>query len=294
MSGTSAAGALAGVKVVSLAVNLPGPLAVARLVSMGASATKVEPPAGDPLRAVAPRWYAKLIADQEVVTIDLKSEAGRAALDGLLADADVLVTAMRPSALARLGLVESIDRHRLVLVEIVGYDGERADEAGHDLTYQAARGTLVPPTMPVVPLVDMLGAERAVTATFAGLRRREREGTAVRERVVLDDVAFDASAAVRYGLSGPGDPLGGGMPAYGIYATNDGHVAVAALEPHFAERLAGAVGSARDELAARFATESAAHWVALGRSLDIPIVAVESPASPSEGPYSRSKSPASA
>ncbi len=84
------------------------------------------------------------------------------------------------------------------------------------------------------------------------------------------------------------------MPAYGIYATNDGHVAVAALEPHFAERLAGAVGSTRDELTARFATESAAHWVALGRSLDIPIVAVESPASPSGDPFSISNSPASA
>ncbi|GAA4372337.1 CoA transferase [Agromyces bauzanensis] len=274
MSRTSVAEALAGVKVVSLAVNLPGPLAAARLASMGASVTKVEPPSGDPLQGAAPSWYAELVVGQEVVTLDLKEPVGRSALEGQLAGADVLVTATRPSALARLGLLESVERHGLVLVEIVGYDEERSDEAGHDLTYQAARGTLVPPTMPLVPVVDVLGAERAVTATLAGLRRRTSGQTAIRERVVLDDVAFHASAAVRHGLTGPGDVLGGGLPTYGIYATNDGHVAVAAIEPHFAERLADAVGGTRDELVARFATESAAHWVSLGRSLDIPIAAV--------------------
>ena len=79
MSRTPDATAVAGVGVVSLAVNLPGPLAVARLASMGASATKVEPPSGDPLQAVAPSWYEELAAGQEVVTLDLKSPAGRSA-----------------------------------------------------------------------------------------------------------------------------------------------------------------------------------------------------------------------
>lgn len=209
--------------------------------------------------------------------LDLKEPAGRAALQDRLADADVLLTAMRPSALARLELVDSLERHGLVLVEIVGYDGERADEAGHDLTYQAARGTLAPPTMPLVPLVDVLGAERAVAATLAGLRRGTFEPGAIRERVVLDDVAIDASAAVRHGLTGPGDVLGGGLPTYGIYATSDGHVAVGAIEPHFARRLADAVGVTREDLVARFATETSAHWQSLGRSLDIPIVALRDP-----------------
>ncbi|NNM47064.1 CoA transferase [Knoellia sp. DB2414S] len=277
VSRTTDATALAGVSVVSLAVNLPGPLAAARLASMGASVTKVEPPSGDPLQTVAPGWYDELVAGQEVVTLDLKDPAGRTALEDRLVDADVLLTAMRPSALARLGLVESIERHGLVLVEVVGYDGERSDEAGHDLTYQAAQGTLLPPTMPLVPLVDVLGAERAVSAALAGLRRRASVKTDVRERVVLDDVAFHASAAVRHGLTGPGDVLGGGLPTYGIYATADGHVAVGAIEPHFAGRLADAVGRTREELAARFGTESSAHWESLGRSLDIPLVAVHDP-----------------
>lgn len=266
--------ALAGVRVLSLAVNLPGPLAAARLASLGASVTKVEPPSGDPLLVAAPSWYDELVAGQEVVTLDLKDPARRAELEERLMSADVLLTAMRPSALARLGLLESVERHGLVLVEIVGYDGDRADEAGHDLTHQAVQGTVLPPAMPLLPLVDLLGAERAVNATLAGLRRRELGEAAVHERVVLDDVAFHASAALRHGLTRPGDVLGGGLPTYGIYATADGHVAVAAIEPHFAERLAAAVAPTREELVARFATASSAHWESLGRSLDIPIVTV--------------------
>lgn len=275
---------LAGVTVVSLAVNLPGPVAAARLVSMGASLVKVEPPFGDPLMTVAPNWYDELSAGQQVSRLDAKDPDDRSTLDDILASADVLLTAMRPAALARLGLHDSVKRYGLVLVEIVGYDGDDADKAGHDLTYQAVRGMVLPPTMPVVPVVDLLGAERAVTAVLAGLRRRDLGEPAPHLRVVLDAVAEHASAAVRHGLTGPGDILGGASPGYGIYASADGHVAVAAVEPHFAERLASVVGATREELTARFARESSAHWDSLGRSLDLPIVALRHPRDVAKGP----------
>ncbi|MDN5795758.1 MAG: CoA transferase [Intrasporangium sp.] len=268
---------LGDVTVVSLATNLPGPVAAARLASLGASVTKVEPPAGDQLKVVAPSWYEELVVGQHVVTLDLKDPVGSSSLAALIADADVVLTAMRPSALARLGLTEIVERHGVVLVEIVGYDGDRADEAGHDLTYQAVQGTVHAPELPLVPVVDLLGAERAVNAALVGLRRRDRSGAGAHLRVILDDLAWHASAAVRHGLTGPGTVLGGGLPTYGMYATTDGYVAVAALEPHFAERLTAAVGQTREELAARFATKPSAHWESLGRSLDIPVVAVHEP-----------------
>ena len=184
---------LTGVRVVSLAINLPGPLAAARLASLGARVTKVEPPAGDPMTMVAPSWYEELARGQEVVTIDLKDPAGRAEVEQRLAEADVLITSMRPSALDRLGLADAAQRHGLVLVEIVGHDGERSEEAGHDLTYQATRGLLDPPSMPRVPLVDVLGSERAVSAALAGLIQRGRTGAGVHQRVVLEDAAHDVS-----------------------------------------------------------------------------------------------------
>ncbi|MET4079749.1 CoA transferase [Janibacter sp. UYMM211] len=276
---TAAHRPLDGVRVVSLAVNLPGPLAAARLTSMGASVTKVEPPTGDPLGLVAPTWYAELVRGQEVVRLDLKDPADRAALEDRLAGADVLLTSMRPSALERLGLPESVERHGLLLVEVVGYDGDHAEEAGHDLTYQASRGMVAPPTMPLVPMVDVLGSERAVSATLAGLRVRESLGAAVHERVVLDEVADDAAASLRHGLTGPGAVLGGALPGYAIYATSDGYVAVGAIEPHFAARLAEHVGSTRSELETAFASRPSAHWEQLGREHDVPVVVVRDPGS---------------
>lgn len=276
---TAAHRPLDGVRVVSLAVNLPGPLAAARLTSMGAAVTKVEPPTGDPLALVAPTWYTELVGGQEVVRLDLKDPADRAALEDRLAGVDVLLTSMRPSALERLGLPESVERHGLLLVEVIGYDGDRAEEAGHDLTYQASRGMVAPPTMPLVPMVDVLGSERAVSATLAGLRVRESLGAAVHERVVLDEVADDAAASLRHGLTGPGAVLGGALPGYAIYATSDGYVAAGAIEPHFAARLAEHVGSTRSELETAFASRPSAHWEQLGREHDVPVVVVRDPGS---------------
>lgn len=46
---------LTGIEVVSLGVNLPRPLAAARLAELGASVVEVEPPTGDPLEAIAAR-----------------------------------------------------------------------------------------------------------------------------------------------------------------------------------------------------------------------------------------------
>ncbi|ASN53470.1 CoA transferase [Sinomonas sp. R1AF57] len=269
---------LAGTTVVCLAVNLPGPLAAARLAALGARVVKVEPPEGDPLATAAPDWYRELVAGQDVVALDLRHDAGRDRFAEILAGAGLLLTAMRPSALARLGIPEAVRRLRLGHVEIVGFEGDDAERPGHDLTYQALHGLLSPPSMPRVPVADLLGAERAVSAALLALLERERGGDGSHVRVVLDDAGRDAAAAVRHGLTAPGGVLAGGLAGYGVYATRDGFVAVAALERPFAERLAAHVGLTREDLVRRFAGETSAHWVRLGRDLDIPIAEVRGPA----------------
>lgn len=271
---------LQGKRVVSLAVNLPGPLAAARLAGLGATVTKIESPAGDPLSAVAPGWYAELTVGQRVVVLDLKDPAGRTALDNELLGADLLLTAMRPSALRRLGLGSAhLTYPGLSHVEIVGHDGDREDTPGHDLTYQAAQGTLQPPTMPTVPVADLLGGERALSSALLALLARTQTPSGRRYRVVLEDIAAEAGAAVRHGLMGEGAPLGGAIPSYGIYASADGHVAVGALEPHFRDRLVDTlgVGHDRDELARVFANGKTAHWEELAERVDIPIVGIRTP-----------------
>lgn len=272
---TPLSGSLTGTRVVSLAINLPGPLAAANLAALGAAVIKVEPPSGDPLGLVAPGWYAELHEQVDVVPLDLKQSDQRATLDELLADADVLITAQRPSALARLGL-DRLEQQfpRLVHVEIVGYDGDRAEEPGHDLTYQAGFGTLTPPTMPTIPAVDLLGSERATRTALAALLARGTEGPGGRHRVSLEDAARLAGKAVHHGLFGPGAPLGGAFPEYGIYPTADGTVALAAVEPHFAARVHEHLGSTRAELEAAFAGQPNSRWERLAAELDIPLVPI--------------------
>src|SRR5260370_29947007 len=95
---------LANVRIVTLAGRLPGPVAVARLCRLGASAVKIEPPEGDALHHACPAWYDELHSRMEIVTLSLKEEANRPRLDEILGRSDLLVTASRPAGLARLGL----------------------------------------------------------------------------------------------------------------------------------------------------------------------------------------------
>ena len=63
-------------RVVSMALNVPGPVALARAVAEGAQAIKIEPPWGDPLASLCRPWYDELHAGIRIEPIDLKSVAG--------------------------------------------------------------------------------------------------------------------------------------------------------------------------------------------------------------------------
>lgn len=265
---------LAGVTVINLAINLPGPFAAARLSALGARVIKVEPPSGDPVAQIAPKYYEELSEGHEVLTINLKDEAGARHLDELAAGADILITSMRPRAAAALGVPDLIERYGLVHVEIVGFSGERADVPGHDLTYQAAHGTLIAGSTPTVPVADIVGGERAATAALAGLRQRESGDAGARtgivRRVVLDDAAAWAAGPARHGLTSPGGPLGGGSPFYRTYDTADGAIAVGCVEPAFAAALAQHVGSDFDTLERAFAVKPTSEWMELAQTHDLP------------------------
>jgi crotonobetainyl-CoA:carnitine CoA-transferase CaiB-like acyl-CoA transferase len=282
---------------VTLAVNVPGPVATARLRDLGATVTKIEPPAGDPLAGFSPTWYAELVQGVTVVALDLKSAVDRDALEQHLADADVLLTAQRPAALARLGLAPEavLARHRrLVWVTIVGHASPGEELAGHDLSYLAGVGLLTPPAMPRTLAADLLGAERAVSAALALLHGRDRGGDRLAQ-VALADGASALAAPLRHGLTAPGGVLAGAFPGYAIHAARDGWVAVAALEPRFRERLQAALGLASLDpagIADAIAREDVAHWAALGLARDIPIVAVLDPVVPEVRPASEASGPA--
>ena len=279
---------LKGFKLVSLALNVPGPVAVARLVAMGAECTKVEPPAGDPLRQVAPHWYEALVQGQEVLTLDLKTGGGQDELDLLLADADLLITSFRLSALHRLGLdwpALHLKFPRLCVVNIIGYPPPGEETPGHDLTYQARLGLLAPPQLPVTLHADMAGAERAVGAALALLLNRARHGKTDCAQVSLFEAIGDFAEPLRAGLTATGGALSGEFAFYSLYETSNGWIAVAALEPVFISRLASELGvtpafgqkDARTELQKIFLTRSAEEWEQWAAERDLPLVNVKLP-----------------
>jgi alpha-methylacyl-CoA racemase len=271
---------LQGVKIVSLALNAPGPVAAARLTKLGAEVTKVEPPTGDAIKTAAPAWYESLCQGQTVLRLDLKSPEGRAKLDELLAQADLLLASFRPSALQRLELDwESLHtRHpKLCFVGIIGYPAPFQERTGHDLTYQSDLGLLRPPQMPPTLFVDVAGSERAVSMALALLNRTARGGGAGCAWVSLHECAQDLAAPFKAGLTASGGLLGGGYPLYGFYRANDGWIAIAAVEPHFAEKLLKELGlkkADRTALEQIFRQRKAASWEQWAAELDLPLVAV--------------------
>jgi crotonobetainyl-CoA:carnitine CoA-transferase CaiB-like acyl-CoA transferase len=276
---------LQGLRVVTTALNLPGPAACARLRDLGATVAKIEPPPGDPFEAFCPSWYRRLHEGMEVGRLDLKSETGRKAMAKLLAGADLLVTAQRASALARLGLDPAhlaSAYPRLCHVAITGHAPPDDEFPGHDLTYLAEHGLVSPPEMPRTLFADMAGAERAVSTALALVIARDRTGQGSSQAVALADAAAMLAQPLHEGLTRRGALLGGGYAGYNLYAARSGWVAIAALEPHFAKRLAERFALKEigvDELRDLFLAHDADYWQAWGREHDLPIVAVRDPSS---------------
>lgn len=266
--GTADPRPLAGVRVVSMALNAPGPLAVSRLAEQGARAVKVEPPSGDPLLEICRSWYDELHRGVAVERLDLKSETGSTRMKALLAEADVFISSQRPSALARLGLAPSTLRH----VRWLNIVGERAqpERPGHDLTYLARAG-LLREELPVSLFADVMGSERAFSAALLLLR----QAPGAWAEVGLFDSLAPFTATVAHGLTTPGGLLGGGLPAYGLYRTREGTVAIAALEPHFRRDLYAALALPDgSDLSQVMATRTAAEWERWAEERDLPIATV--------------------
>jgi crotonobetainyl-CoA:carnitine CoA-transferase CaiB-like acyl-CoA transferase len=278
---------LEGVRVVSTALNLPGPAACARLRDLGAAVAKIEPPSGDPFERFCPAGYRRLHERVEVGRLDLKSEVGQHALARRLESADLLVTAQRPAALERLGLDPvSLRRFpRLCHVAITGHAPPDEGVAGHDLTYMAEHGLVTPPVLPATLFADIAGAERAVSAGLALLAGRDRGRPERSVNVALADAVKALAMPLEEGLTARGAMLGGGIAGYNLYPAKRGWIALAALEPHFGERLAQSFALKQldhDSLAELFAAHDSDYWEAWARRNDVPLAAVREPRSTSK------------
>ena len=255
---------LKGVRVLSLALNLPGPAALMRCRRMGATCVKLEPPSGDPMGSYNQQAYAVLHEGVKVLGVDLKTQTGQKALHRQLARADVLLTSFRPSALEKLGIGWK-KLHRLYpalsQVAIVGSPGARAEEPGHDLTYLADNGLVTGLDLPATLYADMGGALMAAEAVlqaalsasqrYAGSGEPPSRGVFI--EVALSDAAAWSALPRQWGMTLPSGPVGGAHAGYRVYPCKDGRVAVAALEPHFAAALCQVAGVPVSDMRAMFA-----------------------------------------
>jgi len=286
---------LKGVRIVSLALNLPGPAALMRLHTMGASCLKLEPPSplgapagssGDPMGLYNPAAYATLHQGIQTKSADLKTEAGKKIVHRALAKADVLITSFRPSALKKLGIDWATLRRTypaLCLVEIVGAPDARAEEPGHDLTYLAEAGLVQGLDLPPTLYADMGGSLMASEAVLQARLAQLKTGKGVRLQVALSQAAHYLALPRSWGLTTPRAAVGGGHAGYRIYPCKNGRVAVAALEPHFAKSLCQRAGVAdfgvrsmmapatHAAVAAWALTKTRAQLEALGAKHDIPL-----------------------
>jgi alpha-methylacyl-CoA racemase len=259
---------LKGVRILSLALNLPGPAALMRCRDMGATCTKLEPPphpsaptgtSGDPMGLYNRAAYDVMHAGMKIASADLKTETGQKALHRALAKTDVLLTSFRPSALKKLGLEwKALHKQypQLSVVAIVGAPGARAEEPGHDLTYLAENhlvpGLDLPPTL----YADMAGSLMASEAVLQARLLQLQKGKGVYQEVALSIAAGYLALPRTWGLTAPGAAVGGGHAGYRVYPCQDGRVALAALEPHFAAALATEVGLRQSHILAMFAPET--------------------------------------
>ena len=292
---------LRGTRILSLALNLPGPAALLRCAAMGALCTKLEPlptpgkTQGDPMQAYCPEAYEQLHAGVERLQVDLKTPEGQERLHAQLAKTQVLLTSFRPAALRKLGLDwETLQARypQLSMVRILGMTGEGADTPGHDITYQAAAGLLPTGQMPASLLSDMTGALMASEAVLQTQMHRLRCGAGALLDIGLFEAAQWLAQPLRWGLSTPDGAVGGAHAGYRTYRCQDGMVALAALEPHFAARLCAAAGLPADgdiqvmcdpathEAITHFVQErSMAQLQDLARQQDIPLHAIPATAS---------------
>ncbi len=231
------------------------------------------------------------------LALDLKAPPQRDAFLDMVKRADVVVESFRPGVLDKLGIgyAQLTARNpKIVVCSISGYGqtGPYVHRAGHDLDYIALAGVLAmgggvaggPPGMPGVQIADLAGgALWGATAILAALVGRERTNKGAHLDISMTEGAMALLAAELGNLDCGAHPtrgtetLNGALACYGIYrAKDDRYLAVGALEPKFWSALNAALGRAvnmaelvgkpdeqaktRGELAAIFATKTAAEW----------------------------------
>ncbi|HEU4430466.1 MAG TPA: CoA transferase, partial [Myxococcota bacterium] len=282
---------LAGLLVLDFSTIIAGPLGASMLADLGARVIKIEPPGGDPSRALMPGGglATRMNGGKESLAIDLKAPEGRALVRRLVTRADVLVHNFRRGVAERLGIgfEECLALNpRLVWTSVSGY-GPNGPDAARPATHPVVGAAMSGATLqaaaalelPCETLPELREAARqlmraneanpdpntscvAASAILLALVARER-GLAAGQRVDVSMLVANAWASADDFLSYAGKPerpavdaqLRGFGAGYRLYETRDGWLMLALTHEPEWQRLAAALG---DPALASPATRSAA------------------------------------
>ena len=244
--------ALEGITVLDLTRVVAGPYAGSILGDFGARVIKIEVPGrGDDARGYGPYrngesvYYANLNHNKQGITLNLKTEEGKAIFRRLVSKADVVIENYRPGVMDKLGLgYEELKKinPRLIYGAVSGFGsyGPYAMRPGYDIISQGMGGLMSvtgaeggEPTRSGNAMGDILGGMNLVMGVLLALEARHRTGVGQRVDVSLVDsvVASLENAYVRYFESGKlpvrmGNAYASIAP-YDTYHAKDGYVIIA-------------------------------------------------------------------
>ena len=258
------AGPLDGIVVLDFGQIYQGSYATLLMAKAGANVIKIEPPGGEPLRRRAPPGkqttipFAMLNANKRAVTLNLKTDKGKALLLAMARRSDVLLENFAPGVLDKLGVGWSVLHPiapRLIYCTASGYGitGPRSGDLAMDLTVQASSGIMSvtgtadgPPMRTGTTVADFSGGTHAYAGIMTALFERERTGVGrLVETAMVEGMYFTLAGPIesfaRRGSLPPrtGNGAGGSVAPYGVFPAKDGHVAVhTATDEHWFRLLA--------------------------------------------------------
>ncbi|GGF60787.1 CaiB/BaiF CoA transferase family protein [Alteromonas lipolytica] len=254
---------LSGIKVVDLSQFLPGPHLSMMMADHGADVVMIEPPTGEPTRAVGLKtdgesiWFRNIGRGKKSLSLNLKHPEAKEALLKLMDSADVVIEAFRPGVVDRLGIgydVVSARNPGVVYCSISAYGqtGPKRLNAAHDLSIQADSGLVAvnegadgEPASPGVPCADMASSLMALSGILMALYARHTSG----KGDYLDISMQDTLVAWTPNVMGPvfaenrapvvkDERSWGGSAMYQVYKTKDGrHLTLGGSETKFAYNL---------------------------------------------------------
>ncbi|MFG6416977.1 CaiB/BaiF CoA transferase family protein [Roseateles sp. DC23W] len=250
----TAAGPLAGVRVLDLSAYIAGPYGCALLADQGAEILKIEPPDGDNLRNYPStlrdesRAFLGVNRSKRGIVLDLKKPNGLALLLRLVGDADVLVHNFRPSVPKRLGIdfeaLQSLNP-RLIYCAVTGYGetGPMKEKAGYDQVLQTMTGMCAlqgkpggPPEILYGSVVDYYAAALLAGGVSSALYERERSGLGQQVSISLLRSALAMQSARLVWAEGEGMDVGRDMRSggvTGIHPTREGYLYISANTARF-------------------------------------------------------------